>query len=70
MDESQRMNREAIKTKNFQYFQRGRRYENYNNFNRILIIFTALMSAVNQTSLKAKKDEDPSSSFYLQHLTD
>ncbi|EMB8446321.1 hypothetical protein VAH11_002118 [Morganella morganii] len=46
------------------------REEIKNDFNRILIIFTALISAVNQTSLKTKKDEDPSSSFYLQHLTD
>lgn len=70
MDESQRMSREAIKIENFQCFQRVHCDENYNDFNRILIIFTALISAVNQTSLKAKKDEDPSSSFYLQHLTD
>ncbi|AVK35508.1 hypothetical protein CSB69_0357 [Morganella morganii] len=58
------------KIENFQCFQRVCCYKNYNNFNRILIIFTALISAVNQTSLKTKKDEDPSSSFYLQHLTD
>lgn len=43
------------KIENFQCFQRVHCYKNYNNFNIILIIFTALISAVNQTSLKTKK---------------
>lgn len=39
----------------FQCIQSVNCYENNTNFNRILIIFTALISAVNQTSSENKK---------------